>query len=222
VAFRLRRVVRGAPGTGWRRGRRSHANPIAVDTAEFDALATSDAVRARRDELRSDRPEILVVRVDRTDPAKNAVRGFQAVGRLLEREPALHGRVVLLALLDPSRQEIPEYVDYRRATEEAARAVSDRFGREGWQPVRLEVRDDFPASVAAYTVTRFSSTRSWTGSTRHEGGAARRACDVSSSRAAGAFAGSETGRSESTRWTSTTRRCARVAIAMPLPSGAGA
>ena len=137
-------------GRGGDAERRSHANPIAVDTAEFDALATSAAVRARRDELRSDRPEILVVRVDRTDPAKNAVRGFQAFGRLLEREPALHGRVVLLALLDPSRQEIPEYVDYRRATEEAARAVNDRFAREGWQPVRLEVRDDFPASVAAY------------------------------------------------------------------------
>jgi len=62
----------------------------------------------------------------------------------------LHGRVVLLALLDPSRQEIPEYVDYRDATERAASAVNGRFGRSDWQPVRLEVRDDFPASVAAY------------------------------------------------------------------------
>ena len=98
----------------------SHANPIAVDTAEFDSLATSEAVRGRRNELQEDRPEILVVRVDRTDPSKNAVRGFEAFGRLLERDPSLHGRVVLLALLDPSRQEIPEYVDYRDATERAA------------------------------------------------------------------------------------------------------
>ena len=98
----------------------SHANPIAVDTAEFDTLAASEAVRARRAEIQEDRPEILVVRVDRTDPSKNAVRGFEAFGRLLEREPTLHGRVVLLALLDPSRQEIPEYVDYRDATENAA------------------------------------------------------------------------------------------------------
>ena len=129
----------------------SHANPIAVDTAEFDTLAASEAVRARRAEIQEDRPEILVVRVDRTDPSKNAVRGFEAFGRLLEREPALQGRVVLLALLDPSRQEIPEYVDYRDATERAAAAVNGRFGRPDWQPVRLEVKDDFPASVAAYT-----------------------------------------------------------------------
>ena len=138
-------------GRGAEAERRSHANPIAVDPGEFDLLARSAAVQARRGELRADRPEILVVRVDRTDPAKNAVRGFAAFGRLLEREPDLRGRVVLLALLDPSRQEIPEYADYRRLTEQAAQRVNDRFGGAGWRPVRLEVRDDFPASVAAYT-----------------------------------------------------------------------
>ena len=28
--------------------------------------------------------------------------------------------------------------------------MNERFGRPGWEPVRLDVRDDFPASVAAY------------------------------------------------------------------------
>jgi trehalose 6-phosphate synthase len=138
-------------GRGAEAERRSHANPIAVDAAEFDALASSGAVRTRREELLAERPEILVVRVDRTDPSKNAIRGFEAFGRLLEGSPELHGRVVLRALLDPSRQEIPEYVDYRQGTERAAAAVNARFGRPGWEPVRLDVRDDFPASVAAYT-----------------------------------------------------------------------
>ena len=41
-------------------------------------------------------------------------------------------------------------MDYRRATEEAAAAVNERFGTADWLPVRLEVRDDFLASVAAY------------------------------------------------------------------------
>jgi trehalose 6-phosphate synthase len=129
---------------------RSHANPIAVDAAEFDALAAGDAVHRRRSELQARRPETLVVRVDRTDPSKNAIRGFEAFGLLLERAPELHGQVELLALLDPSRQEIPEYVDYRRGTEAAAAAVNDRFGTPAWTPVRLDVRDDFLTSVAAY------------------------------------------------------------------------
>jgi trehalose 6-phosphate synthase len=138
-------------GRGTDADRRAHANPIGVDAAEFDALAASDAVLDGRGELETDRPDVLVLRVDRTDPSKDAVRGFEAFGLLLEQRPDLHGRVELLALLDPSRQEIPEYVDYREATEAAAATVNGRFARPGWQPVRLVVRDDFPASVAAYT-----------------------------------------------------------------------
>jgi hypothetical protein len=34
-----------------------------------------------------DRPEQLVLRVDRTDPSKNVVRGFLAYDRLLEKHP---------------------------------------------------------------------------------------------------------------------------------------
>jgi trehalose 6-phosphate synthase len=128
----------------------SHANPIAVDADEFDALADHEGVRQRREALAAERPEILVVRVDRADPSKNAVRGFEAFGRLLDRSPALHGRIGLLALLDPSREQIPEYVDYRHAIERAADEVNERFSRPGWTPVSLVVRDDFLASIAAY------------------------------------------------------------------------
>jgi trehalose 6-phosphate synthase len=107
-------------------------------------------VRERLEALHDERPEILILRVDRTDPAKNAVRGFQAFGALLEGDPSLRGRVGLLALLDPSRQQIAEYAEYRRATEEAAAAVNARFGRPDWTPIDLDVRDDFLASLAAY------------------------------------------------------------------------
>ena len=137
-------------GRGAEAAERSHANPIAVDALDLDALAASPEVTERRAELVAGRPEILVLRVDRTDPSKNAVRGFEAYGVLLERRPELHGRIQLVALLDPSRQEIPEYVAYREATEAAAAAVRERFGTPGWAPVRLELRDDYHASLAGY------------------------------------------------------------------------
>jgi trehalose 6-phosphate synthase len=57
----------------------------------------------------------------------------------------------MLALLDPSRQDIPQYGAYLYEIRVAAREVNDRFARDGWEPVVLEVRDDFPRSVAAYT-----------------------------------------------------------------------
>jgi trehalose 6-phosphate synthase len=125
-------------------------HPIAVDPAEFEELATSDPVLEREAGLVATRTERLIVRVDRTDPSKNIVRGFHAFELLLERHPEWHGRVSMLALLDPSREQVPEYVAYRDETERAVRAVNDRFGRPGWQPVDLRIEDDFLQSVAAY------------------------------------------------------------------------
>jgi len=126
------------------------ARPISVDAAEFDRLGRDPAVLEREAALVARRPEQLVLRVDRTDPSKNIVRGFHAFGLLLERHPELHGRVGMVALLAPSRQDIPEYAEYVRDLQAAAREVNERFGRDGWQPVELDVADDFPRSVAGY------------------------------------------------------------------------
>ena len=38
------------------------------------------------------RPEVLIVRVDRTDPSKNIVRGFRAFALLFQSYPELAGR----------------------------------------------------------------------------------------------------------------------------------
>ena len=126
------------------------AHPIGIDADEFERLREDEAVLEREAALVAKRPEQLVVRVDRVDPSKNIVRGFRAFGLLLERHPELHGRVGMLALLAPSRQDIPEYADYLAAVEAAVREVNERFGNDGWTPVELDVADDFPRSVAGY------------------------------------------------------------------------
>ena len=87
-----------------------------------------------------------MLRVDRTDPSKNVVRGFRAFEHYLDTHPAAHGRVGMLAP-DPSRQDIPEYAEYR---DPAPRVVNDRFQADGWTPIDLRISDDFPRSVAAY------------------------------------------------------------------------
>jgi trehalose 6-phosphate synthase len=124
--------------------------PIGIAPEEFERLRADPVVLVREQELVARRPELLVLRVDRADPSKNAVRGFRAFGLLLDRHPELHGRVGMLALLAPSRQDIPQYAEYLAAVGRAVRAVNERFGREGWTPIELDVADDFPRSVAGY------------------------------------------------------------------------
>ncbi len=124
--------------------------PISVEPAEFVALAESDAVLAAEREIVARRPERLVVRVDRTDPSKNIVRGFRAFELYLDAHPEMRRRVGMLALLDPSRQDIPEYAEYLAAIEREARRVNDRFQENGWMPIELQIGDNFTMSVAAY------------------------------------------------------------------------
>jgi trehalose 6-phosphate synthase len=126
------------------------AHPISVDTGEFDELVRSDRVRAEERDLAALPRERLIVRADRTDPSKNIVRGFQAYGLFLEAHPEVHGKVVMLALLDPSRQDIPQYVAYLDEIRSSAQAVNDRFRSDGWEPVLLDIHDNFLRSVAAY------------------------------------------------------------------------
>jgi trehalose 6-phosphate synthase len=126
------------------------SRPISIDPDEFEGLAESAAVCERERELEENRTEFLVLRVDRTDLSKNVVRGFRAYELFLEAHPELHRRVQMRALLDPSRQDIPEYTEYLGAIQRAARAVNDRFQQEGWVPLEVAVQDDFVGAVAAY------------------------------------------------------------------------
>ena len=125
------------------------ARPISVSPEELRASATSEEV-ARQALSFGEGTGQLIVRVDRTDPSKNVVRGFEAFELLLETRPEHRERVRMLALLNPSREDVPAYVDYRAAIAAAATRVNERFGSDTWTPVYLDVADNFARSLAAY------------------------------------------------------------------------
>jgi trehalose 6-phosphate synthase len=141
-----------AAGTASYRGRETLVThrPISVDPAEFEELAASPPVLAAERALLERRPEKLIVRVDRTDPSKNVVRGFRAFELYLDAHPEMHGRVAMLTLLDPSRQDIPDYTEYLGAIQREVRRVNDRFQQGDWQPIDLRIEDNFPEAISAY------------------------------------------------------------------------
>ena len=91
-----------------------------------------------------------IVRVDRTELSKNIVRGLHAYRHLLRDRPEWLERVVHIAFAYPSRHDLPEYREYTASVLRVAQEINDEFGTPAWQPVMLQVDDDFARSLAAY------------------------------------------------------------------------
>lgn len=126
-------------------------HPISVDGRAMREVAATPEVRDLRRELNRWRDNNrLILRVDRLELTKNVVRGFQAYELFLRRNPSWIGRVRFLALLSPSRMELPEYREYTEAALVEARRVNDSLGRDDWTPIELRLKDDYIGAIAAY------------------------------------------------------------------------
>lgn len=130
---------------------RVSVHPLGIDGEALRARGHQADVEARLAGLRDlvgDRK--LIVRVDRTELAKNIVRGLAAYRELLRIHPRWHGKVVHLAFAYPSRHDLPEYRDYMAAVRQLAGEINEEFATSSWTPLILEVSDDYPRSLAAY------------------------------------------------------------------------
>ncbi len=126
-------------------------HPISVDGRAMREAAASDEVRGLRRELAAWRGDArLILRVDRLELTKNIVRGFKAYEMLLTREPSWRGRVRFLALLSPSRGEVPEYREYAEEAQAEAERINWQMMEDGWTPIELRLREDYPGALAAY------------------------------------------------------------------------
>ncbi len=126
------------------------AYPVSIDVDAMKQLGESSAVRELEAEVAAWRPEMLIVRVDRTDPSKNLIRGFLAFERLLEDHPEYHGRVTLWAFLQPSRQDVDAYRQYVNLVQSTVARINSRFRHENWEPTRLELGEDIYRAVTVY------------------------------------------------------------------------
>ena len=142
----------------YRRGRvifRNHIThvrdfPISIDVESVCAQAETEEVAQFREQIEGlvgDRKMIL--RIERTEPSKNIVRGFQAYDEMLESHPEHRGGVQFVAILVPSRLEVEEYQGYLDKIMAAAGSVNARYGTPEWEPVRVLVGESYPRALAA-------------------------------------------------------------------------
>src|SRR5215469_8956203 len=93
--------------------------------------------------------EKTIMRVDRFEPTKNIVRGFQAYAQMLDEHPDLLGRVTFLAFLVPSRGSLPEYRRYHSEVLKIIEEIKQKYGREGWKPIEAFFENDRTQALAA-------------------------------------------------------------------------
>ena len=126
-------------------------HPLGVQADELIARAAEPDVQVRVDALaEAAGGRRLVVRIDRTELSKNIVRGLAAYRELLVTHPEWRGQVMHVAFAYPSRHDLPEYREYTACVQRMARQIEDEFGTDDWNPLILEVNDDYARSLAAY------------------------------------------------------------------------
>jgi len=130
---------------------RVRVNPMGLDVRALSEEAARPEVGRAREELRAWKGDrAMLLRVDRAELSKNILRGFIAFDRFLETHAEWRGRVVFLALLNPSREDIPEYAAYVGECVRAAEFVNERWGSASWRPIDARVRDEYAQTLAAY------------------------------------------------------------------------
>jgi trehalose 6-phosphate synthase len=126
-------------------------HPLGVDAAALRERAAAADVQAHVTALTAAAgSRKLIVRIDRTELSKNIVRGLAAYRELLVSYPRWRGQVTHLAFAYPSRHDLPEYREYTASVQRLARQITDEFGTEDWDPLVLQVNDDYARSLAAY------------------------------------------------------------------------
>jgi trehalose 6-phosphate synthase len=111
---------------------RTIANPISIDVDEFTDDVDDPEVTRSLDKLaRQFEGRYLMLGVDRLDYTKGILRRLQAFERLLERRPDLRGKVSMVQVAVPSREDVPQYQELREQVELTTGRINGRFTEPG-------------------------------------------------------------------------------------------
>jgi trehalose 6-phosphate synthase len=125
--------------------------PVGIDFEEFRGLALQEEVIQNARKIRNSLGECRVVLgVDRLDYTKGIPEKLKAFRSLLRSCPELRGRIALIQVVVPSREDIPKYQELKRHVELLVSEINGQFGEPGWIPVHYLHRHLSRADLVAY------------------------------------------------------------------------
>ncbi|MFN7142633.1 MAG: bifunctional alpha,alpha-trehalose-phosphate synthase (UDP-forming)/trehalose-phosphatase [Myxococcota bacterium] len=123
--------------------------PMGVDVASIERMATSPAVAREVAELKQPDTRLLLG-IDRLDYTKGIPRRLLAFERLLEKNPALRGKVRLLQVAVPSREKVDAYQRIRRHVEETVGRINGLYTEGSIVPIHYVYRNLTEEQVIAH------------------------------------------------------------------------
>ena len=127
------------------------AFPIGIDYRKFVEAARSKEVADRAWFIHEALPDHKVILgVDRLDYTKGIPHRIDAFALALERHPEMRRRVVLVQVVVPSREDMPEYAELRTRIERRISRVNGRFTESGWAPIQYIYRSLSMLDLLAY------------------------------------------------------------------------
>ncbi|EGN98939.1 glycosyltransferase family 20 protein [Serpula lacrymans var. lacrymans S7.3] len=147
-------------------GRLAHVGtfPIGIEPASFIDNLQKDSVKSRISQLEQRFGGVkVIVGVDRLDYIKGVPQKLHALELFLTQHPEWIGKVVLVQLAVPSRQDVEEYQNLRSTVNELVGRINGRFGTVEFMPIHFMHKslqfDELCALYAVSDVCLVSSTR---------------------------------------------------------------
>ncbi|HEX2417659.1 MAG TPA: trehalose-6-phosphate synthase [Micromonosporaceae bacterium] len=112
---------------------RAGAFPISIDVAEIESLASSEAIRTRAKQIRTELgdPQCLMLGVDRLDYTKGIEHRLMAFQELLSEGKLSVPDTVMVQVATPSRERVEHYQVLRENVERQVGRINGDFGKVG-------------------------------------------------------------------------------------------
>ena len=128
------------PNGLWFEGRYAHVGtfPIGIEPMQFVDGLEKPTVQKRLAQLEKRFEGVkVIVGVDRLDYIKGVPQKLHALETFLHQHPEWIGKVVLVQLAIPSRQDVEEYQNLRSMTEQLVGRINGQFGTVEFMPIHF-------------------------------------------------------------------------------------
>ncbi len=127
------------------------ARPIGIDYAAVDKEARSRRAEGHIKKLLDTmHGQTLIVGVERMDYTKGVLERMRGMERLLELHSEWHGKVTMIQIVTPSRENVEAYRSKKREIDEIVGRVNGRFSTDVWMPIHYLYRAFSPSQLIVY------------------------------------------------------------------------